>query len=59
MPATIVYAAVEFNSESHRDSVMKIVMAGPEMAAPLPIDKKPIFDYKRMVCGGFKVSGEL
>lgn len=56
---TIVYAAVEFKSESHRNSVMKKVMADPAMNALMPKDKKPPFDYKRMVYGGFKVLVDL
>ncbi len=56
---TIVYAAVEFKSEAHRNSVMKKVMADPEMAAMMPKDAKPPFDYKRMVYGGFKVLVDL
>lgn len=57
---TLVYAAVEFKSESHRNSVMKKVFADPEMAAisPKPGEKPP-FDYKRMVYGGFKVLVDL
>lgn len=56
---TLIYAAVEFKSESHRNSVMKKVMADPEMAAMMPKDAKPPFDYKRMVYGGFKVLVDL
>lgn len=56
---TLIYAAVEFRSEAHRNSVMKKVMADPEMAALMPKDQKPPFDYKRMVYGGFKVLVDL
>lgn len=56
---SIIYAAVEFKSESHRNSVMKKVMADPAMAALMPKDNKPPFDYKRMVYGGFKVLVDL
>ena len=56
---TLVYASVEFKSEAHRNSVMKKVMADPEMDALMPKDKKPPFDYKRMVYGGFKVLVDL
>ena len=56
---TIIYAAVEFRSESHRNSVMKKVMTDPEMASLMPTDKKPPFDYKRMIYGGFKVLIDL
>ena len=37
---------------------MKAIMADPEMAAMME-DKKPPFDYKRMVYGGFKVIVDL
>ena len=50
---TIIYAAIEFSSESHRNKVMKKVFADPEMQ-PIPDMKMP-FDYKRMVYGGFKI----
>jgi uncharacterized protein YbaA (DUF1428 family) len=57
---TIVYAQVEFNSEAHRNKVMKKVMADPEMTAIMPKKgEKPIFDYKRMVYGGFKILVDL
>jgi uncharacterized protein YbaA (DUF1428 family) len=55
---TIIYAAVEFSSEAHRNKVMKKIMADPEMATMME-DKKPPFDYKRMVYGGFKVLVDL
>lgn len=56
---TLVYAAVEFTSEAHRNKVMKKVFADPEMEALMPKDKKPPFDYKRMVYGGFKILVDL
>lgn len=56
---TIVYAAVEFKSEAHRNKAMKKIMADPEMAAMMPKDQKPPFDYKRMVYGGFKILVDL
>ncbi len=56
---TIIYAAVEFKSEAHRNSVMKKVMADPEMASTMSKDQKPPFDYKRMVYGGFKILVDL
>ncbi len=55
---TIIYAAVEFKSESHRNSAMKKIMADPEFGAIME-DKAPPFDYKRMVYGGFKVLVDL
>lgn len=56
---TLIYAAVEFKSEAHRNSVMKKVMTDPEMETIMPKDAKPPFDYKRMVYGGFKVLVDL
>jgi len=53
---TIVYAAVEFNSESHRNKVMKAIMADPELGAGMT---NCPFDYKRMVYGGFKILVDL
>ncbi len=55
---TLIYAAVEFKSEAHRNSAMKKFMADPEMAAMME-GKKPPFDYRRMVYGGFKVLVDL
>ena len=55
---TIIYAAVEFKSESHRNSAMKKIMADPTMNAMME-GKKPPFDYKRMVYGGFKILVDL
>lgn len=57
---TIVYAAVEFKSEAHRNSVMKKVMKDPELMASAPKEgEKPPFDYKRMVYGGYKILVDL
>ena len=50
---TLVYAAVEFESEEHRNESMQRVFADPEMDAIMP--KEPLFDMKRMVYGGFAV----
>lgn len=55
---TLIYAAVEFKSEAHRNKALKAIMADPilaEMCDP----KNPLFDYKRMVYGGFKVLVDL
>ncbi len=54
---TLIYAAVEFKSESHRNKTMKAIMADPEMNAMMT--DKPLFDYKRMVYGGFKILVDL
>ena len=56
---TLVYAAVEFNSEAHRNKVMKAVMSDPAMSAMISEGHKPPFDYKRMVYGGFKMLVDL
>ena len=56
---TLVYAAVEFKSEAHRNKVMKAVMSDPAMNAMMPEGTKAPFDYKRMVYGGFKVLVDL
>jgi len=50
---TLVYAAVEFESETHRNESMERIFKDPEMDAIMP--KEPIFDMKRMVYGGFAV----
>jgi uncharacterized protein YbaA (DUF1428 family) len=53
---TVIYAAVEFKSEAHRNAAMKKIMADPEMD---PGDKQMPFDFRRMVYGGFKVIVDL
>jgi len=55
---TLIYAAVEFSSESHRNKTMKAIMKDPEMGAMME-GHKPPFDYKRMVYGGFKILVDL
>lgn len=50
---TVVYAAVEFKSEAHRNKVMKAIFGDPELAAMTP--EKPLFDCERMAYGGFKL----
>lgn len=50
---TVIFATVEFKSESHRNSTMKKIFADPDLAAAAP-EKVP-FDYKRMVYAGFKI----
>jgi uncharacterized protein YbaA (DUF1428 family) len=55
---TLIYASVEFKSEADRNRAMKKIMADPEMAAMME-GKKPPFDYRRMVYGGFKVLVDL
>lgn len=55
---TLVYAAVEFRSEAHRNKVMKAIFADPAMGSMMH-GQKPPFDYKRMVYGGFKILVDL
>ena len=54
---TVIYAAVEFRSESHRNSAMKKIFADPEMKPSEGMEMP--FDYKRMVYGGFKLLVDL
>jgi uncharacterized protein YbaA (DUF1428 family) len=53
---TAIFAAVEFKSEAHRNSVMKKIFADPAM---IPPDGDPLFDCTRMVYGGFKILVDL
>jgi uncharacterized protein YbaA (DUF1428 family) len=55
---TLVYAAVEFKSEAHRNKSMKSACDDPALDALLAGKKLP-FDYKRMVYGGFKILVDL
>jgi len=54
---TLIYAAVEFKSEAHRNKVMKAIFSDPSMK--MSEGEKPPFDYKRMVYGGFKILVDL
>lgn len=54
---TVIYAAVEFKSEAQRNSIMKKIMADPDLQPPPGM--KPLFNYKRMVYGGFKILVDL
>lgn len=53
---TVIFAAVEFKSEAHRNATMKKIMKDPELD---PGDKPVPFDFRRMVYGGFKVIVDL
>jgi uncharacterized protein YbaA (DUF1428 family) len=53
---TLIYAAVEFKSEAHRNATMKKIFADPELD---PGDKPVPFDFRRMIYGGFKVIVDL
>jgi alkaline phosphatase len=48
----VVYAAVEFKSEKHRDQVMKKVFADADMGCG---EGEMPFQMKRMAYGGFEV----
>ena len=54
---TVIFAIVEFRSESHRNSTMKKIFADPDLMPPK--DKPMPFDYKRMVYGGFTILVDL
>ena len=54
---TVIFAIVEFKSESHRNSTMKKIFADPKLMPPK--DKPMPFDFKRMVYGGFKILVDL
>lgn len=56
---TLIYAAVEFKSEAHRNKTMKAIMADTALMAMCDPADKQLFDYKRMVYGGFKVLVDL
>jgi uncharacterized protein YbaA (DUF1428 family) len=53
---TVIFAAVEFTSEAHRNATMKKIMTDPALD---PGDKPMPFDFKRMVYGGFKILVDL
>lgn len=50
---TLVYAAVEFKSEAHRNKVMKALCEDKDLDKLAP--KEPLFEWKRMVYGGFSI----
>lgn len=52
---TVVFAWIVFKSRAHRDSVNAKVMKDPRMAKMMNPKKRPPFDYKRMVYGGFEL----
>lgn len=49
----LIYSAVEFKSESHRNKVNKRIFEDPMMASLMT--GKPLFDMKKMAFGGFKI----
>lgn len=48
---TVVVAVAEFKNKTHRNQVMKKLMADPRMAAMEP--NPPLFTMKKMYYGGF------
>jgi uncharacterized protein YbaA (DUF1428 family) len=54
---TVVFAAIEFKSEAHRNTTMKKIYNDPDLNPPEG-EKMP-FDFRRMVYGGFKILVDL
>lgn len=50
---TVVFAWIVYKSRSHRDRVLKKVMADPRLGAGMDPKAMP-FDMKRMAWGGFR-----
>lgn len=55
---TVVFSWIVYKSRAHRDQVNKKIMTDPRIAKMMQ-DKKPPFDFKRMLYGGFKVIVEF
>ncbi len=49
----LIYSTIEFKSEKHRDQVTKKAMGDPRFEKLMP--KPPLWDYRRMGFGGFKL----
>lgn len=54
---TVVFSWIVYKSRAQRDRVVAKVMKDPRIAKLM--GAKPLFDYKRMYYGGFKVIVEL
>jgi uncharacterized protein YbaA (DUF1428 family) len=52
---TAVFAWIVYRSRSHRDAVLKKVMADKRLAAMMKPDSPPPFDAQKMAYSGFKV----
>ncbi len=50
---TVVFAYIVYESREHRDAVNAKVFADPRLHAMFD-PENPLFDCKRMACGGFK-----
>lgn len=55
---TVVFAYIVYESREHRDAVNAKVMADPRLHSFFD-PENPLFDCKRMACGGFKAIVEL
>lgn len=51
---TVVFAYIVYESREHRDAVNAKVFADPRLHAMFD-PENPLFDCKRMACGGFRV----
>ncbi len=51
---TAMFSWIVYKSRAHRDAVNKKVMKDPRMHKMMD-ETKPVFDYKRMAFGGFKI----
>ena len=51
---TLIYAMVEFKSKAQRNKSMRALFSDPALQETNPNPKKPLFDMKRMLYGGFK-----
>ncbi len=50
---TVLFSFITYKSRAHRDAVNKKVMKDPATQGMCNPENSP-FDFKRMVCGGFK-----
>ncbi len=55
---TVVFAYIVYESREHRDIVNAKVMADPRLHETCN-PENPLFDCKRMACGGFKTIVDL
>ena len=55
---TVVFSYIVYESRTHRDRVLKKVMADPRLASMMDPKSMP-FDGKRMIYGGFKLLVEV
>lgn len=55
---TVFFSWIMYKSKAHRDSVNKRIMKDPRIAKMMA-GKKPPFDFKKMLYGGFKPVVEM